>query len=671
MKSPQVTELTREQARRRISRLREEIRHHDHLYYVLDRPEISDEEYDRLFNELRELEAASPDLVTPDSPTQRVAGQPSPSFPEVVHVTPLLSLDSVTAPEAVHEFVRRVQRETGRSLSFVLEPKFDGLSIELVYEDGRLSRASTRGDGVRGEGVTENVKTIRSVPLSLRTGSARPPRLLAVRGEAFMRVSEFQRLNAALERTGKPLFANPRNAAAGSVRQLDPRVTASRKLELVVCDLLAIEGGSGFRTHWDAMARLRDWGLRTAPLAQRGGSVDAIFEYHGEMEDKRESLGYEIDGIVVKVNELSARDVLGVTARHPRWALAYKFAAREKETRIREIVAQVGRTGVLTPVAVLDPVEIGGVKVARATLHNREEIARKDLRIGDTVRVVRAGDVIPEVIERVGEPAQRARPFRMPSKCPACGAEVIQSGPLDICPNGLACPAQLKASIRHFASRHALDIRGLGPQTTDLLVSSGVVRSVADLFTLREEDLLRLGRFGPVSARNLMESIRKARRTEFSRFLYGLGIPGVGVEMARRLARRFGTLKALQAASTDEIRKVTGPVVAEGVVGYLRSPAARRTIDLCLKRGLELIRPAQQRRGPLAGKTVVFTGALASMRRTEAEEMIRRQGGHPADLVTRNTDLVVAGAEPGSKYEKARALGIPILSEREFLELTK
>jgi DNA ligase (NAD+) len=664
-------DLTAKRLRQRAQELREQIRRHDYLYYVLDRPEISDEQYDRLFDELRKLEEAHPELVTPDSPTQRVAGAPAPSFPEVRHFAPMLSLDSTTAPDAVKEFDRRIQLEfRGAAAPYVLEPKFDGLSLELVYEDGEFVRASTRGDGLIGEGVTANVRTVPSLPLRLRSQSP-PPRLLAIRGEAFLRISEFQKLNAALMREGKPLFANPRNAAAGSIRQLDPSVTASRRLEIVCYEILAMRGGARIRTHWEALAALQNWGLRTSPLARQAAALEEILSYHAEMEVKRDALGYEIDGIVIKVNDLEARERLGATGHHPRWALAFKFTAREKETVIEDIVVQVGRTGVLTPVAILRPVQIGGVTVSRASLHNRAEIERKSLRIGDAVRVVRAGDVIPEVIGRVDKRQKQGRPFRMPERCPVCGTKIEHKGPFDVCPNGLACPAQLKESILHFASRDALDIRGLGEKTVDLLVSAGLVSSIADLFILREQDLLRTGRFAEISARNLINAIQNSKRTDLWRFLYGLGIPGVGVRTARDLAGHFRTLEALETAGLDQIQTIpsVGPVVARNVVEFFRRPNTRKIIRLCRERGLELRSWERPRKGPFAGKVVVFTGALESMTRGEAQELVRNLGGRVADSVGRSTDLVVAGAKPGSKYEKSRALGIRIVDEQQFLKL--
>lgn len=666
--------LTLDAARRRVERLRAQIRHHDTLYYVLDRPGISDAEYDALFDELRRLEAAFPELVTPDSPTQRVAGEPLPSFPEVRHLAPMLSLDSVTDPEEVRRFDERIRQALGRArVTYVVEPKFDGLSLEVVYENAQYVRASTRGDGERGEGVTENVRTIRSVPLRLHADRRRVPRLLAVRGEAIMRVEDFRKLNAQLEREGKPLFANPRNATAGSIRQLDPRVTTQRPLRITFYDVLRIEGAPAFQSDWAQLEALREWGLPVSDLSRPCESIDEVFTYHREMESRRDSLDVEIDGIVAKVDDLAARPRLGMTARHPRWALAFKFSPRERETVIEDIAVQVGRTGVLTPVAVLRPVEIGGVTVTRATLHNREEVARKDLRKGDRVRVIRAGDVIPEVIARVPQRGERRQAsFKMPKRCRVCGTPVVREGPFDRCPNGLACPAQLKGAIEHFASRDALDIRGLGKETVEKLVSTGLVQSVADLFTLREEDLVKLDGFAEVSARNLTDAIEKAKRTELWRFLYALGIPNVGASTARDLADHFGSLAAVMNADEQTLMEVEGigPNVAASIAEFFRHAENRRILQLCLRRGVRLVEPKRARRaGPLAGKTVVFTGGLASMSRSDAENLVRRLGGRPSGSVSKKTDYVVAGTEPGSKYEKARALGVKILSEEEFLRL--
>ncbi len=670
---PDPRSLTLAQARRRVEQLRREIRQHDYHYYVLDRPLISDAEYDRLFEELKQLEALYPELVTPDSPTQRVAGTPVAAFPEVRHLAPMLSLESVTDAEEVRRFDERVRQAAGGKVVYSLEPKFDGLSLEIVYEAGQLVSASTRGDGVRGEGVTENVKTIRAVPLVLRQQPRPAPARLSVRAEALMLVKDFEQLNSALAREGKPLFANPRNAAAGSIRQLDPRVTASRRLHVFFYDILALEGGPPFRRHLEALEALRDWGLPVSRLIRPAGSVEDIFAYHRELEARRDALGFEIDGIVVKVDDLELRARLGATSRAPRWAIAFKFTAREAETVMEQIVWQVGRTGVITPVAVLRPVSIGGVTVARATLHNREELVRKDLRPGDTVRVIRAGDVIPEVVARVDTPGHARRPRPTPpERCPECGARTVEDGPFLRCPNGLSCPAQLRGAIEHFGSRDALDIRGLGKETVDLLVGRGLVKSVADLFKLRESDLIGLERFAEVSARNLVNAIERAKHTELGRFLYALGIPGVGVRTARDLAAHFGSLDKLMEASEAELMAVEGigPVVARQVAEFFRRPENRKVIDQCLKHGVRFAaEPPRARRGPLAGKTVVLTGGLEAMSRPEAEALVRRLGGTPASSVSRKTDLVVVGRDPGSKYEKAKQLGIKILTEGEFLAL--
>lgn len=658
-------------ARHRAERLRAAIRKHDYLYNVLDRPAISDAQYDRLFAKLQRIEAAFPQIVTQDSPTGRVAGAPLPAFPTIQHLAPVLSLESVTDPEAVCRFDERVRDILrGTQSRYVLEPKFDGLSLEVVYRNGVLLRASTRGDGERGEGVTENVKTIRSVPL--RLNGASPPRLLAVRGEAIMRLADFRALNARLAREGQPVFANPRNAAAGSIRQLDPRITAGRRLEAFFYDVLHMERGPHVTDGVGLLRALTKWGLQASPYARACASVDEIFRYHDEMEHRRDTLEYEIDGVVIKVDDLAARKRLQTTARHPRWALAFKFAPREEETTIEDIVVQVGRTGVLTPVALLRPVEIGGVTVTRATLHNREQIARKDLRIGDAVRVVRAGDVIPGIVERASRAgARRGPPFVMPARCPACRTAVVRDGPFERCPNGLACPAQLKRAVGHFGSREALDIRGLGPETVDALVSSGLVGSVADLFTLSARDLVKLERFAGASASNLLQAIDKARRTPLWRFLRALGIPSVGTRTARGLAEHFGSLDRLQAADETSLMAVpdVGPNAAHDVAGFFRRAVNRRVIELCRRRGLQLIEARVKRLGPLAGKTVVFTGGLGSMTREDAEERARASGARTARSIGASTDLVVAGTDPGAKYAKARALGVRIIDERQFRRL--
>jgi DNA ligase (NAD+) len=642
-----------------------EIRRHDHLYYVLDRPEIADAEYDALFHELERLEREHPNLAAADSPTQRVAGVPLDVFGTVKHTAPMLSLASETSEPEVRRFVERLGGP------FVAEPKFDGLSVEVVYEDGRFARASTRGDGAHGEDVTANVKTIRSVPLRLRGCAA--PRLLAVRGEVFMPIEAFRALSVHLEREGKPLFANPRNAAAGSLRQLDPRVSAQRPLDIFFYDVLALEGAEPPRTHWEELETMRDWGLRVSPFCRRADSWQEVLGYHREIAARRGELPYEIDGIVLKVDDIELRRQLGGTARHPRWAIAFKFEAREAESTIRDIVVSVGRTGVLTPVAVLEPVPIGGVTVTHATLHNRAEVARKDLRVSDRVRVVRAGDVIPEVVSRVPSARDGRGPsFAMPTRCPACGTRTLRQGPFDVCPNRIGCPAQRVAAIEHFASREALDIHGLGTETVTRLVNTGRVRTVADLFSLTEDDLAGLERFSQTSARNLVHAIEGAKHPELRRLLYGIGIPGVGTRTARDLAEHFPSLHAIEHASREQLSEVPGigPVTARAIAAFFAMGSTRAVLDACLRAGLEPRLLGTRRAGPLAGKAVVFTGTLASATRHDAEETVRRMGGQPSSSLSHRTDLLVAGDRPGSKLDRARRLGVRVVGEDEFRSLT-
>ncbi len=553
--------MTREKAAERIAKLRSQIRHHDYLYYVEDRPEVSDEEYDRLYRGLVALEEEFPDLVAEDSPTQRVAGQPLGSFPTIEHAAPMLSLESDQSEASLRRFDERVRKGLGADfdVEYVLEPKLDGLSVELVYRDGVLLQASTRGDGRKGEGITANVRTIPSVPLRLRDGKRPAPSFLAVRGEIIMFSAAFDKLNEKLIAEGKEPFANPRNAAAGCVRQLDPQITAARPLHLYAYDILAFDG-EGLESQWEVLAALRGWGLKVNERTQKARTADEILAYHAGLEACRDDLGYEIDGVVIKLNDLAAREDLGWTSRHPRWAFAYKFPPRKEVTRILSIMPSVGRTGVVTPVAIMLPVEIGGVTVSRATLHNREEVARKDVREGDRVRIQRAGDVIPQVIERIDEPdRERAPEWRMPPTCPSCGTPLTERGPFTVCPNSFECPAQLAGRIVHFASRDALDIEGLGDETAKLFVAKGLVRQLPDLFEIRAEQLIELEGFAQKSANKLVDALKKtASGAELPRFLYGLGIPEVGVAVARDLARHFGTFARLRAADDEALQEVSG-----------------------------------------------------------------------------------------------------------------
>lgn len=668
--------MDREQARTRIDALRDEIQRHDYLYYVRDAPEISDEAYDRLYRELVELEERYPDLASPDSPTQRVAGQPVEGFPAVEHAAPMLSLDSDQSEASLRRFDERLRKGLGTDFPvlYVLEPKLDGASIELVYEDGLLTRAATRGDGRVGEGVTANVRTIASVPLRLRGDERQVPPFLSIRGEVIMTAETFDKLNERLINEGKEPFASPRNAAAGALRQLDPKLTAARPLELYAYDILFPAEVPGLGTQWETLAALRDWGLRVNPLTERASTVEEILAYHRRIEERRDDLGYEIDGVVIKLDNLRARDELGWTSRHPRWAFAFKFPPRKEITHIRSILASVGRSGVITPVALMDPVVIGGVTVARATLHNREEVARKDVREGDKVRVQRAGDVIPQVIERIDEPGRERGPvWQMPLACPSCGTALTERGPFTVCPNGFECPAQLVGRIVHFASRDALDIAGLGEESTRLFVDQGLVRQLPDLFDLKVEQLLPLEGFARKSSEKLVEAIDKARRTALPRFLYGLAIPEVGVAVARDLGRHFGAFQALRQAGEDELQQVpgVGPRMSEAITAFFRDEKNGVILDQLLTR-MELEEApadAGPRERPLAGKKFVFTGGLSRLSRRDAQALVESLGARAVSSVSKATDYVVVGEDAGSKAEDAQRLGVPTLSEDDLVAL--
>jgi DNA ligase (NAD+) len=662
--------MKRMEAERRLRELRAEIRHHDYLYYVKDRPEIADEAYDALFRELTALEQAFPDLQTPDSPTQRVAGAVFDRFPTVEHAVPLLSLDSGPDVAELRRFDERLRKELGDALRYVLEPKLDGASVELVYDRGVLTRASTRGDGLHGEGITDNVRTIASVPLRLAPRGPTTTRV-AVRGEIIMRIGAFEALNERLLAAGEEPFANPRNAAAGSLRQLDPTITAERPLDIYVYDILTADGVT-FATDREALAAIAAWGFPVPDLIGEAGSVEQILAYHEDLLARRDELDFEIDGIVIKLDDLHARARLGTTARHPRWAYAFKFPPRREVTRVLKIVASVGRTGVVTPVAMMRPVELAGVTVSRATLHNREEVTRKDVREGDLVRVQRAGDVIPQVLEVVEEPERaRGAPFRMPPECPSCGTALIERGPFTYCPNGFHCPAQLAGRIQHFASRHALDIEGLGEESSRLFVAQGLVRRLEQIFDLTADQLIALEGFAEKSAANLLSAIDRARTVTLPRFLYGLGIPEVGVAVARDLARHFGSLAALRAASVVEVDAVpgVGEKMAEAIVAFFADPRNDAVVDALLERvRLQEDAPAPAG-GPLAGSTFVFTGGLRAVSRDAAKHLVESLGARAAGSVSKKTTYVVAGADAGSKIAKAEALGLTILDEEAFLAL--
>lgn len=669
-------------AAKRVAALRDEIRRHDHLYYVRDAPEVADEAYDALFAELRALEEKHPALVTPDSPTQRVAGAPLEGFPTIEHAAPMLSLESDKEEEALRRFDQRLRKSLGEQVEYVLEPKLDGLSLELVYEDGVLARAATRGDGVRGEGVTANVRTIAAVPLRLSARDAPVPPFLALRAEVILRIADFEKVNERLLEEGKTPFANPRNAAAGTLRQLDPRITASRPLDLYFYDVLAARG-LAVKSHRELLETLRAWGLRVNDLCRPARTVEDVLDYHRELGEKRDELPYEIDGIVIKLDDLGLREELGTTARAPRWAFAFKFPPRKEVTRVEKIASSVGRSGVITPVALLRPVELGGVTVARATLHNREEVARKDIREGDLVRLQRAGDVIPHVIERIEEEGHvRPEPWRMPATCPSCGTPLVERGPFTVCENGFGCPAQKAGRLQHFASRDALDIAGLGTENAELLVESGLVKTLPDLFDLTKDQLLAVKRelpdgskrgFADTSAENLLAAIRKGAHAELPRFLYGLGIPEVGSKVALDLARHFGSIEALRAADGEALQAVpgVGPRMAEQIVAFFAEPKIAEVIDRLLDGRVKPARVAGPATNALAGLKFVFTGGMPTLSRAEGKQLVEANGGRVAGSVSKATDYVVAGEDAGSKLDEAQRLKVPVLDEAGFLALLR
>ncbi len=665
-----------EKVKARIEELRRLIEYHNWRYYVLDSPEISDAEYDALMRELMELEEKYPQFITPDSPTQRVGAPPLEAFPTHRHIVPMLSLQNAFSEEELRNFDKRIKRflalPEDEDIEYCTELKMDGLAVSLTYENGFLVNGSTRGDGFEGEEVTPNLKTIRSIPLRLNTPN--PPALIEIRGEVIMHKKDFEALNKERAEKGEPLFANPRNAAAGSVRQLDSSITAQRKLDIFCYGIGHCEGRE-FQTQYEVLQTLREWGLKVNPYFRLCKGIEEVIQYCKEWEERHHELPYDTDGTVVKVNSLALQADLGTLARSPRWAIAYKFPAEQGITQIEDIIVQVGRTGTLTPVAVLKPVEVGGVTISRATLHNEDEIRRLGVMIKDWVVVQRAGEVIPEIVavvtsRRTGEEI----PFKMPDKCPVCGSKVVRL-PEEVayrCVN-YACPAQVKERIYHFASRNAMNIEGLGKEWVDKLVDLGLIKDSADLYFLKVEDLLPLERMGPVLARKIIDAIQRTKKTELHRLIYALGIRHVGESTARLLAQHFGSLEKLMNAPLTEIASIPGigEVVGESIYTFFREPHNRELIRKLKKAGVTIEEEEVPAEKPLAGKRIVFTGGLRSMERNRAEEIVAKLGGIPSSSVSRNTDLVVVGENPGSKYQKARELGVKIINEEQFLEMIK
>lgn len=665
--------------RKRVESLREQIRHHNYLYYILDAPEIPDAEYDRLLRELQSLEEEHPELVTPDSPTQRVGIEPVSAFATVEHVVPMLSLDNAFSEEELRHFHRRVaarlELEEGGSIEYAAEPKIDGAAVSLLYRDGVLVRGATRGDGTTGEDITHNVRTIDSVPLRLR-GRGYPSEL-EVRGEVFMPRKGFEKFNEEAREKGEKTFVNPRNAAAGSLRQLDPRLTAARPLDMFVYGVANGNAAGLPERHSEILEQLQGWGLRLCPERSVVKGIDGCLDYYAEMAERRDSLDYDIDGVVYKVDRLDYQRELGYVSRAPRWAIAHKFPAQEEMTVVEKVEFQVGRTGAVTPVARLEPVFVGGVTVSNATLHNIDDLHRKDVRVGDTVIIRRAGDVIPEVVQVVkSKRPKRTKPVAMPKKCPVCDSAVvrIEGEAVARCTGGLFCAAQRIESLKHFVSRRALDVDGLGSKLIEQLVAIERLKTPADIYTLTKDELVQLERMGEKSAENLLKAIEKSKKTTLTRFLYGLGIREVGEATAAAVAGYFGRLDDIMSAGEEDLREVpdVGPVVASRITAFFDEKHNREIIQRLIDAGLQWKEKKPRRRaesGPLAGRTFVLTGTLPDMTRDEAKERIIAAGGKVTGSVSRKTDYVVAGENPGSKKQKAESLEVPIIDENELLKL--
>ncbi|MBO6565135.1 MAG: NAD-dependent DNA ligase LigA [Pseudomonadales bacterium] len=660
-----------------VARLREQLNHHNYLYHTLDQPEISDVEFDRLFHALKALESEYPELVTDDSPTQRVGSAPLESFSQVEHEMPMLSLDNAFGDEDMRDFDRRVRTRLARSehegIRYTCEPKIDGVAVSLMYDDGKLVRGATRGDGTTGEDITQNVRTIEAIPLKLK-GEGYPARL-EIRGEVYFSLSGFEKMNADAQKSGQKVFANPRNAAAGTLRQLDSRLTAQRPLTMFAYSVGVVEGGELPTAHSDILRKLKTWGIRINPLAEAVDGVEACLKYYDRMLEQRPSLDYEIDGVVFKVDSIEEQGTLGMLTRTPRWAIAHKFPAEEGVTVLEDVEFQVGRTGAITPVARLKPVPVGGVTISNATLHNMDEVDRLGLMIGDTVVIQRAGDVIPKVVSVVQDRRpKKTRAIELPDACPACGSEVLkpEGEVIARCTGGLQCSAQRKESIRHFASRLALDIEGLGDKLVNQLVDEALIESPADLFELTEWQLVQLERMAPKSANNLLEALKKSKTTTLPRFIYSLGIQEVGESTARNLAQFFKGLEPLRVADEESLQEVPdiGPIVAKKIAHFFQQDVNNQVIDQLLANGVGWEEEAEAGNPEaLVGETYVLTGTLTSLTRNEAKARLQSLGAKVSGSVSAKTSYVVAGDAAGSKLTKAQSLGVPVLDEQQLIEL--
>ena len=667
----------REDILKRMEKLREEIRYHNHRYYVLNDPVISDAEYDQLMKELIELEQHYPQYITPDSPTQRVGAEPIPEFATVKHIAPMLSLSNAFSDEELIAFDQRIKKIVPeQKIEYVIELKIDGLAIALVYENGIFVRGATRGDGVTGEEITLNLRTIKAIPLKLFGKNI--PSFFEVYGEVYMKKSDFKKLNEERMKNGENLFANPRNAAAGSVRQLDPRITAQRHLDIFVYRAIFAENHKKFLTHIEVLNYLKKLGFKVNQEIKLCSDIKEAINYCHQWIEKREELDYEIDGMVIKVNSLLVREKLGSTTRSPRWAIAYKFPAQQTTTRIKDIIVQVGRTGALTPVAILNPIKISGSIVQRATLHNEDEIRRKDIRIGDTVLVQKAGEVIPEVVKVIKEKRiGKEKEFIVPSKCPVCGGKVYrpEGEVISRCIN-ISCPAQIKEKIRHFVSRDAIDIEGLGPALIDQLVEKKLVKNISDLYFLKRNELISLERMAEKSADNLLKAIKESKERPLYRLIYGLGIRYVGVHTSEIITRYYPTLDEFMKANLEELIEINeiGPKIAESIILFFKEKENLSIIERLRDAGLnfgrrkEVIKEEKKSRS-LNGKQFVLTGTLKEFTRNQAKEIISKLGGRITGSVSKKTDYVVAGKDPGSKYQKAQKLGVTILNEEEFKKM--
>jgi len=671
-----VGKMSKKDAKKEIEALQDGIEYHNYLYYVKNQPKISDSVYDKLFHRLQKLEEAFPEFQSDTSPTRKVGAPPVDRLKKVEHSVPMLSLNAALSEKEAEEFDQFLRRNlTDKKFGYVAEPKFDGLSVEVVYQDGVFQQGSTRGDGRVGEDISENLKTIGPLVLRLQKPEKEElPVFLAVRGEVFMPKKAFQEMNKERIERGEEPFANPRNAAAGIMRQLDSKKVADKPLNIIFYEILGVEGMT-FSSHWEELEQFPKWGLKTTPHNRRCSSFEDVKNYWEKLADQRDDLDYEIDGVVIKLDDLKARDRLGTRQRSPRWALAWKFPPKEEETRLVNIVVQVGRTGMLTPVALLEPVEVGGVTVSRATLHNQDEVRKKDVRPGDKVRVARAGDVIPEVVERIKERGRkRKKEFSMPEKCPVCGSDVLREGAYYFCPAGLSCQAQLVGHILHYASRNAMNIEGLGEKIVRQMVEKELVKEVADLYRLSEEDLKTLEGFADKSAKNLYESIQGAKSARLDRFLYALGIRHVGEHVARIVAQEYQSLDKLRNAGQEELKKIreVGPEVAQSIDKFFKHKENVRSLNNLLGAGVQVKEmPKSKRDLPLKGRTIVFTGKLEGFTRDEAKKLVENLGARATSSVSKETDFLVVGEDPGSKLEEAKKFKVKILEEDEFKKMSK